>query len=80
VLDNWNIQTQRWLVYVCYERLPPAYNTHATMLLSAMWHGPYLGYFMTFTTAAFIVEANRKVRRTIRPYFVPEGAAVSNRL
>lgn len=71
VLDNWNIQTQRWLVFVCYERLPKSYNTYATMLLSALWHGPYLGYWMTFLTAAFIVEANRKVRRTIRPYFLP---------
>eukprot|EP00035_Acanthoeca_spectabilis_P008347 m.152412 g.152412 ORF g.152412 m.152412 type:complete len:537 (+) comp14321_c0_seq3:35-1645(+) len=80
VLDNWNIQTQRWLVYVCYERLPKAYNTHATMFLSALWHGPYLGYYMTFVSAAFVVEANRKVRNTVRPYFVPAGSKKSNTL
>jgi lysophospholipid acyltransferase len=80
VLDNWNIQTQRWLVFVCYERLPKSYNTYATMLLSALWHGPYLGYYMTFATAAFVVEANRKVRNNIRPYFMPTGAKQSNSL
>lgn len=80
VLDHWNMQTQKWLVFVCYERLPKAYNTYATMLLSALWHGPYLGYWMTFATAAVIVEANRKVRNTIRPYFVPTGSNQSNTL
>eukprot|EP00038_Savillea_parva_P000974 m.100341 g.100341 ORF g.100341 m.100341 type:complete len:542 (+) comp10343_c0_seq3:84-1709(+) len=80
VLDHWNIQTQRWLVFVCYERLPKSYNTYAVMLLSALWHGPYLGYYMTFITAAFVVEANRKVRNNIRPYFVPEGSKDSNTL
>jgi len=72
VLDNWNQQTQTWLVYVCYERSPKAVNVYATMCLSAVWHGPYLGYLMTFMTAAFVTEAARKVRRTVRPYFLPE--------
>lgn len=79
VLDNWNMQTQNWLRYVCYERLGVS-SPLPTMLLSALWHGPYLGYYMTFATAAFMVEANRKVRYNIRPYFVPEGATKSNSL
>lgn len=53
---------------------------YATMMLSALWHGPYLGYYMTFATAALYVETCRKVRHNIRPYFVPEGSSTSNTL
>lgn len=76
VLDAWNMQSGAWLRYACYERLgnhPLA--TYATMLLSAMWHGPYLGYFMSFMMAGLATEGNRKVRRTFRPHFMPEGSA-----
>ena len=78
VLDNWNQKTQTWLVYVCYERTPKSINVYATMGLSAVWHGPYLGYLMTFMTAAFVTEAARKIRRTIRPYFLPEKDSAGN--
>ena len=34
VLDNWNMQTQNWLKYVCYDRTGSVYGT---MILSAFW-------------------------------------------
>lgn len=34
VLDNWNIQTQAWLKYTCYDRTG---SVLLTMLLSAAW-------------------------------------------
>jgi hypothetical protein len=70
VLDLWNQQTQKWLIYVVYERTKG--SVYATMGLSMIWHGPYLGYVMTFATAAVVTEAARKVRRTVRPFFLPE--------
>jgi len=74
VLDNWNCQTQKWLRIVCYERTG---SVNQTMLLSAVWHGPYLGYLMTFGTGAIVTEAARKIRRTVRPFFAnPEGSAL----
>uniref|UniRef100_A0AAQ4P8G1 Membrane bound O-acyltransferase domain containing 2 n=1 Tax=Gasterosteus aculeatus aculeatus TaxID=481459 RepID=A0AAQ4P8G1_GASAC len=68
-LDNWNIQTALWLKRVCYERChinPMA----ATFLLSAMWHGVYPGYYLTFLTGIAMTMAARAVRHNIRPYFL----------
>ncbi|KAL3052028.1 hypothetical protein OYC64_004728 [Pagothenia borchgrevinki] len=68
-LDNWNIQTAHWLKRVCYERCP-YYPTAATFILSAMWHGAYPGYYLTFLTGIFITLAARAVRHNVRPLFL----------
>uniref|UniRef100_A0A3Q4MLM6 Membrane bound O-acyltransferase domain containing 2a n=2 Tax=Neolamprologus brichardi TaxID=32507 RepID=A0A3Q4MLM6_NEOBR len=68
-LDNWNIQTALWLKRVCYERCP-INPTAATFLLSAMWHGVYPGYYLTFLTGIGMTMAARAVRHNIRPYFL----------
>ncbi|XP_023389370.1 lysophospholipid acyltransferase 2 [Pteropus vampyrus] len=59
-LDNWNIQTALWLKRVCYERasLSP---TIQTFILSAIWHGVYPGYYLTFLTAVVMTLAARAV-------------------
>lgn len=45
---------------VCYERCP--YNpTAATFLLSAVWHGVYPGYYLTFITGIVMTMAARAV-------------------
>uniref|UniRef100_A0A8C7MB70 Membrane bound O-acyltransferase domain containing 2b n=1 Tax=Oncorhynchus kisutch TaxID=8019 RepID=A0A8C7MB70_ONCKI len=68
-LDNWNIQTAHWLKRVCYERCP--YNpTAATFILSAMWHGAYPGYYLTFLTGIVVTLAARAMRHNVRPYFL----------
>ncbi|KAG5857453.1 hypothetical protein ANANG_G00019610 [Anguilla anguilla] len=68
-LDNWNIQTALWLKRVCYERCP--YNpTAATFLLSAMWHGVYPGYYLTFFTGILMTLAARAIRHNIRQHFL----------
>ncbi|XP_012676412.1 lysophospholipid acyltransferase 2b [Clupea harengus] len=68
-LDNWNIQTAHWLKRVCYERCP-YHPTAATFLLSAMWHGAYPGYYLTFLTGIVVTLAARAVRHNIRPHFL----------
>ncbi|XP_023680630.1 lysophospholipid acyltransferase 2b isoform X1 [Paramormyrops kingsleyae] len=68
-LDNWNIQTALWLKRVCYERCPFK-PTAATFLLSAMWHGAYPGYYLTFVTGILVTLAARAVRHNVRPYFL----------
>lgn len=60
VLDCWNIQTNKWLRYTMYERVK-SQAVMKTMLLSALWHGTYPGYYFTFGTASFATEAARKV-------------------
>lgn len=66
LIDNWNISTQRWLKHVCYDR-----NIHMktlrTFLLSALWHGLYPGYYLSFFTNMYFVIAAREVRHRLRP-------------
>lgn len=45
---------------VCYERCP-VNPTAATFLLSAMWHGVYPGYYLTFVTGIAMTMAARAV-------------------
>ncbi|NXF92620.1 MBOA2 protein, partial [Eubucco bourcierii] len=73
-LDNWNIQTALWLKRVCYERATFS-PTIQTFILSAIWHGVYPGYYLTFLTGVLMTLAARAIRNNIRHYFV-ESAAV----
>ncbi|MBV94847.1 Lysophospholipid acyltransferase 2, partial [Eschrichtius robustus] len=68
-LDNWNIQTALWLKRVCYERtsLSP---TIQTFILSAIWHGVYPGYYLTFLTGVVMTLAARAVRNNFRHHFI----------
>lgn len=45
---------------VCYERCT-INPTAATFLLSAMWHGVYPGYYLTFLTGIVMTMAARAV-------------------
>ena len=75
VVDNWNIQTNLWLRYVCYERLRSRLPVFA---LSAFWHGFYGGYYVMFFTAAFFIETGRHVSiETERDVIVETGRHVS---
>ncbi|CAO1359362.1 unnamed protein product [Diamesa serratosioi] len=68
-VNNWNIGTNLWLRMVVYERVPKNYGTVLTFALSALWHGFYPGYYMTFASGALIVMAARKSRRLFRHHF-----------
>lgn len=50
-----------WLRRVAYDRVSKNYRTVSTYLLSAMWHGFFLGYYMTFLTGAIITVGARNV-------------------
>ena len=68
-IDNWNKFTNRWLRFVVYERTSKG-KTILTYGLSAMWHGYYPGYYITFLGGAICTLASRSVRRSVRPYFL----------
>ncbi|KAM4772333.1 lysophospholipid acyltransferase 2 [Rhinophrynus dorsalis] len=68
-IDNWNIQSALWLKRVCYERA--TYNpTAQTFLLSAVWHGVYPGYYLTFFTGSLMTLAARNIRNNVRHHFL----------
>lgn len=68
-IDNWNKSTNRWLRFVVYERTTK-FRTVLTYCLSAMWHGFYPGYYITFLGGALCTLASRAVRRSVRPFFL----------
>lgn len=68
-INAWNAGTNRWLRMVVFERVPKRYGTFLTFSLSALWHGFYPGYYMTFATGALIVVAARTARKLFREPF-----------
>ncbi|KAL5493215.1 hypothetical protein EMCRGX_G014362 [Ephydatia muelleri] len=72
LITAWNVTTSLWLRRVCYERLPPKFILSRSMssyLLSAIWHGFYPGYYLSFLCAGFMNEAARKMRRLLNRHF-----------
>lgn len=59
-IDAWNKGTNRWLRMVAYER-GGRYRIFLTYGLSALWHGFYPGYYLTFAFAALVTFAARSV-------------------
>ena len=74
-IDNWNKFTNRWLRFVVYERTNPRVRTVLTYGLSAIWHGFYPGYYITFLGGALCTLGSRAVRRSVRPYFLANRAS-----
>ncbi|XP_061401273.1 lysophospholipid acyltransferase 6 [Musca vetustissima] len=68
-INNWNCGTNRWLRTIVYERVPKKYGTILTFALSAVWHGFYPGYYLTFATGALMVTSARMARRMFRHRF-----------
>lgn len=68
-IDAWNIRTNIWLRTVAYERAQK-YPTLMTFALSALWHGFYPGYYITFASGALFTAAARIGRRHIRHFFL----------
>lgn len=60
-ISSWNLGTNQWLRYIVYDRTPPSFSTSLTFALSAVWHGFYPGYYITFATGALMVTTARKV-------------------
>jgi lysophospholipid acyltransferase 1/2 len=65
-LDAWNITTMYWLRRVAFERVPKNMRTVSTYLLSALWHGFFFGYYLTFLTGALVTVSARLIRRSLR--------------
>ncbi|CAG9786168.1 unnamed protein product [Diatraea saccharalis] len=69
-LTSWNKNTNAWLRNVAYERGGAAWRTARVYALSAVWHGFYPGYYLTFFAGGIFTIAARKVRCVARPLFL----------
>ena len=59
-IEAWNKGTNRWLRMIVYERVEKN-RTILTYALSALWHGFYPGYYLTFANGAFFTFVARTV-------------------
>ncbi|KAI0166400.1 MBOAT family protein [Xylariaceae sp. FL1272] len=75
-LENWNMNTNKWLRHYIYLRVTPRNRkpgfraSMATFVTSAFWHGFYPGYYLAFVLASFIQTAAKHCRRNFRPFFL----------
>jgi hypothetical protein len=65
VISAWNIHTQTWFKYVCFERLPKL-KTLGVFALTIFWHGFEANHYISFTTGALFVFAGRIVSILIK--------------
>ncbi|XP_076620237.1 lysophospholipid acyltransferase 6 [Colletes latitarsis] len=68
-IESWNKGTNQWLRSIMYDRTK-SNKLMYTYALSALWHGFYPGYYLTFANGAFFTVVSRINRRKIRPYFL----------
>jgi len=68
-IAHWNKGTNSWLRMVVYERVGEN-KVLWTYALSALWHGFYPGYYLTFATGALFTISSRSVRSSLRPLFL----------
>uniref|UniRef100_A0AAR5PQI1 Uncharacterized protein n=1 Tax=Dendroctonus ponderosae TaxID=77166 RepID=A0AAR5PQI1_DENPD len=68
-IEAWNKGTNQWLRFIVYKR-SSSYSTLATFALSAIWHGFYPGYYITFLSGALFTFASRTMHRHLRPHFM----------
>ncbi|XP_059047018.1 lysophospholipid acyltransferase 6 [Achroia grisella] len=67
---SWNKNTNAWLRGVAYSRGGAAFRTARVYMLSAVWHGFYPGYYMTFFAGGIFTVTARNVRTVVRPVFL----------
>ncbi|KAJ6249826.1 oysgedart [Anaeramoeba flamelloides] len=79
ISKNWNIETGLWLQQYVYLKLTNSENkkfrnrsisTMITFAISAIFHGFYPGYYMTFAIAALTIITGRVLRRHFRSLFI----------
>jgi lysophospholipid acyltransferase len=73
--NNWNICTNEWLKEHIYKRavkmnFSKQKSTYITNFVSAIWHGFYPGYMLSFIFTGMVTEIGRRIRSNIRPYFL----------
>lgn len=74
ITNNWNLCTNDWLKSHVYENamshgFSKQTSTYITNTVSALWHGFYPGYMLTFVSGGVMTDLGRKIRKTIRPFF-----------
>ncbi|GMT07335.1 hypothetical protein PENTCL1PPCAC_29509, partial [Pristionchus entomophagus] len=56
-IRGWNKSVQTWLALYVHSRAPRSSRMVLTMFISALWHGTYAGYFMSFLVVPLCTAA-----------------------
>nr|CDS24819.1 o acyltransferase membrane bound domain [Echinococcus granulosus] len=67
LMDNWNLQTLRWLRITIFDRTPKSIAVFAVFFVSVLWHGFYPGYYLFFVSMAWFSVIGRMIRKRLRP-------------
>ena len=67
-LNNWNIQSTKWLRLVVFDRAPKSLRNMMTFGLSAIWHGFWPAYYFFFINCHFSLGAYNNLKTTILPF------------
>lgn len=66
-MKSWNMCVQYWLAVNVYKRFPSkAYRTPVTLLVSAVWHGVYSGYYFCILGAPVYLPIEDIWQRLLR--------------
>lgn len=66
-MKSWNMCVQYWLAVNVYKRFPSKrYRTLVTLLVSAVWHGVYSGYYFCIVGAPFYLPIEDLWDRLLR--------------
>lgn len=78
-LRFWNMRTQNWLSRYVYLRVPrtASMNTLAVYTLSALWHGFYPGYYLTFLSAPLFSFVDDALSTRVKPRMAAMGSAAA---
>ncbi|XP_026475218.1 lysophospholipid acyltransferase 7 isoform X2 [Ctenocephalides felis] len=68
-MKTWNMCVQYWLAKNIYKRFPSKkYRTSATLMVSALWHGIYAGYYFCILGAPFYLPIEDLYENLFRKY------------
>jgi lysophospholipid acyltransferase len=76
LLDNWNMNTQQWLKRCIFDRFPSSRTSKifSTYFVSAIWHGFYPGYYLTFFGGGVLTAVGGAIRSLVRPFFANKAS------
>ena len=66
IISEWNVSTNQWLNQYIYQRLGRTFKANlSTYLVSALWHGFYPGYYLTFIAGALYTSLTRLIYKSV---------------
>jgi len=83
LVNHWNVRTTLWLRHSIYDRINKHLGTtssiagiYAVNITSAIWHGTYSGYFLSFLSIATYNPIVKSFRKSVSPFIHEKHAAL----